>query len=113
MALTNDQVQRIEMTKKIATEELQHWRENRATTLETLKATEAKTITKPIEELFLIADQLTDVIANCIDIEHHFTPEIVAVVSSVVFGITKGHGVMNEVENLLRISEGNKNNGMH
>jgi hypothetical protein len=95
--------EKIELTKRMATGELATWKGNRASTIAILKEKEPAVV-ETVEKLFAIADQLSDTIIECMKINHHLAPQIVAIVSSMVLGITKGTGIK-EVETLLRVRD--------
>lgn len=100
--------ERVECIKKVALEELGKWREARVEMLQEAQSVSKEFDIDVLEELFQVADQLTTVIESCINLQHGMTPEIVAVLSAVVLGITNGDGVAHEVDNLMRIKRERK-----
>jgi hypothetical protein len=97
--------QKIEMVKVIARDNLDRWALSRLKTLEEIEENH------DVAQLFIFADDLSDMVVRIMDIEHHLTPQIVAVLSSMVLGITNGTGIQ-EVENLIKVKD-TLNSGLH
>jgi len=98
-------MEKIERTKQLAREELGKWAEHRLEILSDMEDMDERAVVK---SLFDVADQLTGIINECIDIYHPLTPEIVGLVSAIVLGITKGD-VVEEVERLLGFKTSRQN----
>jgi hypothetical protein len=94
---------------ELAQQELQRWNEARQNILSIGKVDiEAGGTTEEqldvLRALFQIADDLSDIVVRTIDIPHGITPDIVGVLSAVIFGITRGE-VFPEIEQILELKQ--------
>lgn len=112
--MNDNDIERINMIKKMARESMDIWAKDRQDLLDAagiafdLLSEPDKRATESMRALFKIADQLSDAVRNCIDIESPITPEVVSIVSSMVLGITNAQGAR-EVEKLMAIRAMAKN----
>lgn len=105
---------KIAMIQKMARESLDIWQDERQALIveadkvfDDMSEIDKQTI-EMMKAIFGVADQLTEAVRNCIDIKCPITPEVVAIVSSMIRGITNGHGAK-EVETLMAIRNLAKN----
>lgn len=105
---------KVDVIKKMARESLDIWQAERNKLIADAdgvwdELTEANRHTATImKAIFGIADRLSDAVRDCIDIDCPITPEVVAIVSSMVLGITNAKGAK-EVEQLMTIRSMVKN----
>ena len=94
----------IEATKQMAKDYLAVWQKDREDSL--IELADHKDF-QAISEMFGIADELTSTMLKAIDIEHHFAPQAVAVLSALILGITNGNIIV-EFERLFQTLEQDK-----